>query len=446
MDQWHVGRACCNDGLAIFFDMDPSLAHGQVQLYAAPGFESAFLDNSERQAIFEDDMLPYLRDADFDAALLAALHKVDAAATPEHAAQLQTARQVNAVMGLIGAPAAVLGLGGWAFVRWRRFGKDPVYLDDPSILMPAPPPDLTAASGAMVVDGESSRRALTTAMLDLASRGLISFREEKGILSHKVGIDVQPAEGDAELAGPAGAQRPSTDRARRRPSRSDGSARSAGVRSNYVSPDHLPEFGAAVDDFDKALEEHVVAQGWYAEAPSKVVSRYSGRAWLAIAAGIGATFAGLNIPISGLTMIGIAIIVGRDRHAPVRPGDARGDQGRVGHPGDAGRLSADAPDDHAAGALHAAGGRRSERRRDDLARHARSGHRLGDGARAPARDRGRPRAAASRTCSDGRAAGDRPVLPELVYEFERQRRSARRTWRAAAGASSRTRASPTWAG
>ena len=57
------------------------------------------------------------------------------------------------------------------FFHWRRFGKDPVYLDDPSILMPAPPPDLTAASGAMIMDGATSRRALTTAMLDLASRG-----------------------------------------------------------------------------------------------------------------------------------------------------------------------------------------------------------------------------------------------------------------------------------
>ena len=28
-----------------------------------------------------------------------------------------------------------------------RYNKDPVYLDDPSIHMPAPPPDLTAASG-----------------------------------------------------------------------------------------------------------------------------------------------------------------------------------------------------------------------------------------------------------------------------------------------------------
>jgi hypothetical protein len=63
--------------------------------------------------------------------------------------------------------------------------------------MPAPPPDLTAASGAFVMDGRSSRRALTTAMLDLASRGLISFREDKGMLglSHKVGIETSPAAG-----------------------------------------------------------------------------------------------------------------------------------------------------------------------------------------------------------------------------------------------------------
>ncbi len=98
-------------------------------------------------------MVPLLRDADFDGALEVALEQVDAAATPEHAASLERARQLNAVLGLIGAPIALLGLGGWAFFNWRRFGKDPVYLDDPSILMPAPPPDLTAASGAMVMDG-----------------------------------------------------------------------------------------------------------------------------------------------------------------------------------------------------------------------------------------------------------------------------------------------------
>ena len=180
--------------MVIFFDMDPTLEHGQVQLYAAPGFEAAYLSNAERQAIFDNDMLPHLRSADFDAALEVALQKVDAAATPEHAASLQTARQVNAVVGLVGAPIVLLGLSGWAFVNWRRFGKDPVYLDDASILMPAPPPDLTAASGAMIMDGGTSRRALTTAMLDLASRGLIAFREDPGGLlsSKKVGVDIEP--------------------------------------------------------------------------------------------------------------------------------------------------------------------------------------------------------------------------------------------------------------
>ena len=73
MDQWGIGRAGFNDGLVIFFDMDPSLEHGQVQLYAGPGFEATYLSNQERQSIYENDMLPHLRSADFDAALAAAL-------------------------------------------------------------------------------------------------------------------------------------------------------------------------------------------------------------------------------------------------------------------------------------------------------------------------------------------------------------------------------------
>ena len=160
IDQWGIGRAGFNDGMVIFFDLDPSLEHGQVQLYAAPGFEAAYLSNSERQGIFDNDMLPFLRNGDFDGALDIAMERVDAAATPEHANSLQLARQANAAVGLIGAPIAFFGLAGWAVLSWRRFGKDPVYLDDPSILMPAPPPDLTAASGAMVMDGSTSRRAL----------------------------------------------------------------------------------------------------------------------------------------------------------------------------------------------------------------------------------------------------------------------------------------------
>ena len=220
--------------------------HGQVQLYAAPGFEAAYLSNGERQAIFDNDMLPHLRSADFDGALDIALAKVDAAANAEHAATLERGRQVNAVLGLVGAPIVFMGLSGWAFYNWRRFGKDPVYLDDPSILMPAPPPDLTAASGAMIMDGGTSRRALTTAMLDLASRGLIAFREEPGGLPRqhaRSGIDVNPATGDAALEAQRAAQLAPSDRTGRG-ARARSPPRRRGRRRRSSRPDELLKFGA----------------------------------------------------------------------------------------------------------------------------------------------------------------------------------------------------------
>ena len=43
-------------------------------------------------------------------------------------------------MGLIGAPVVLLGLIGSAVFAWLRYGRDPVYLDDPSIHMAGPPP------------------------------------------------------------------------------------------------------------------------------------------------------------------------------------------------------------------------------------------------------------------------------------------------------------------
>lgn len=312
IDQWGIGRAGFDDGLVIFIDLEPNLLHGQVQLYAAPGFEAAYLSYSERQAIFDDDMLPLLLEADFDGAVSVALDRIDAAATPEHAAQLQTARQVNAVLGLVGAPVAFMGLAGWVIVNWRRYGKDPVYLDDPSILMPAPPPDLTAASGAMVMDGGTSRRALTTAMLDLASRGLISFREDGGILGFgkKVGVDVAPPRGDETIEAqrarntrrPTG---PAEDVALRHLRSLGGSADDA-----YITPDELPRFGEHVPAFDTALEQHVVSRGWFKEAPSRVMSRWVVKGVLVIFVGIAAVIAGAIIPSSGLILIGGGLVAG----------------------------------------------------------------------------------------------------------------------------------------
>ena len=108
MDQWGVGRKGFDDGLVILFDLDPSSCHGQIQLYAGPGYRAAYLSNDQRDAIFNNDMLPRLQACDMAGALAAGLAKVDAAATPQNAADLSRGRIINALVGLIVGPALFL--------------------------------------------------------------------------------------------------------------------------------------------------------------------------------------------------------------------------------------------------------------------------------------------------------------------------------------------------
>ncbi len=311
MDQWGVGRKGFDDGLVILFDMYPGLVHGQVILYGGPGFIAAFLDNAEKQAIYEKDMLPRLKAGDFDGALLVAIQRVDAAATPAHAQKLEQARQINAVAGLVVAPLLAILLVAAAAWSWLRYGRDPVYLDDPSIHMAGPPDALTAAGAVYVLGGGPSRRALTTALLDLASRGELSFRQESHLFGLKkpVGIETEPAEPDPltkarELRNAARALGPA-ERLVRDALHGLGSA-----TDGYIKPDDLLKFGANVPAFDKALETEAVARGWFGEAPSKAIARWTGRAVLAGVAGAIAIFAGANLPSSGLVLIGIGLIVG----------------------------------------------------------------------------------------------------------------------------------------
>jgi hypothetical protein len=162
----------------------------------------------------------------------------------------------------------------------------------------------------MVVDGATSRRALTTAMLDLASRGELAFREEDGGLfsGNKVGIDVQPGKADdvTEARRRLNARRPIGPAEQVALSR----LRTLGTGAGFISPEELPKFGSDVAAFDTALEKHVVDRGWFGQRPSRVTSTWVGKGVLAIVAGVIALVAGLNIPMSGLTMIGVAAIAG----------------------------------------------------------------------------------------------------------------------------------------
>ncbi len=270
MDQWGVGRKGFDDGLVILFDMQDNLRHGQVNLYAGSGFRATYLTDSQRQSIFDNDMKPYLLAANFDAALASALSDVDQAATPEHAAALERARQVNAVIGL-GALVLAVGLLLWAAMAWNRHGRDPIYIDDDSVLMPAPPPGLTPAMATLLMDDRCSSRTVSAGMIDLAAHGVMSFRDESGVLGHKAGLATsgrQPEPvGDAEnrLADLIDAELASND--------------------GYLEPDKLSKLATAVELFKSNLESAAVARGWLAGKPSSVVGRWIGLGVIEIVAG-----------------------------------------------------------------------------------------------------------------------------------------------------------------
>lgn len=310
MDQWGVGQRGIDNGIVILFNLEPNKIHGQVYLYGGAGFLAVYLDQEQLQAIFDDEMLPYLRQADLDSAILAAIAKVNESATPEAAARLQLARQINAAVGLLGGGGLLVVMVGWGVRNWLRTGKDPVYTDDDSVLMAGPPPRLSAASAAALMDGGTSRRALTTAMLDLASRGELSFREEKKLLGlggTKVGIDVSPDRGDEVTE----ARRALNDR------RPIGEAEEYALKKlrslapgGYLEPDEVPGFGSSVSGFDSRLEQGLAANKWMIEPPGKVTGRWAGRGVLALFGGILVIVAGANLPASGLVLLGACAIVG----------------------------------------------------------------------------------------------------------------------------------------
>lgn len=304
INQWGVGRKGFDDGLAIFFNLRENLCNGQVQLYAAPGYQALYLTNGERQAIYEEQMLPALRECDFDTALTAAMARIDEATTAERASSLQLARQVDAVAGLILAPLLLIGLVAWAGWSWLRYGRDPVYLDSPSILMPAPPPGLTPAAAAVIMDGRSRRHALTTAMVDLASRGEIDFRASEDD-PKKLDIDITvPDQRDARLA-----------RNRRQPL---GEAERYALEElkklagaiRTIDAEDIPRFARSVGGFDDRIEAAVTANGWFRESPGDAIDRWSRRAAVVLIAGVAAVFFGINLPSSGLLLVGAAAIVG----------------------------------------------------------------------------------------------------------------------------------------
>lgn len=307
VDQWGVGRKGFDDGLVILWNLDESLKHGQVQLYAGPGFRN-LISNDQRQSIFENDMVPRLRGGDLDGAMLAAIDRIDELATPENANRLQLFRQLNALLGLVGGPIVFLLTAGWVLFHWRRYGRDPQVTESSSMFMPAPPPGMTAAAGSVVLDGSASRKSLTAALLDLASRGELAFEQEevgRFVKSTKVGIRIEePETSDPRVAlnrrdavGPP--ERWLLDKV-------DSTAGS----DRHIPADKILELGPKIDKFSGMLEKRTVELGWFTGPPSTVKGRWVGLGVAEVVLAGLVLFAAMMLPSDGLTLVAIGLGAG----------------------------------------------------------------------------------------------------------------------------------------
>jgi uncharacterized membrane protein YgcG len=297
MDQWGVGRAGRDDGLVILLGLQPDLQHGKISLYAGSGFKSAYLDERGMADVIEQDFTPLAANGDLDGAMRSMLAAIDRSVVPGSRDRLELARLIDALLGLVVAPIALLGTLALALLGWRRQGRDPFFLDSPSILMAGPPADLTPPLATVVRNGRSDQRSVTTALMELASRKLIAFRDMEAAGNGGPSIDVVSAEGgDDSLAEP--------ERYLLRVLRA-----MAGPLAS-LDREALSRLHESLGDFHQLLETDAVRLGWFREQPRRAIGRWMAIGVVELLAGGGSLAAGLIVPIAGATALGVALLVG----------------------------------------------------------------------------------------------------------------------------------------
>jgi uncharacterized membrane protein YgcG len=307
LDQWGVGRAGYDDGLVILISFESNLRHGQAHFYAGAGFLRAYLSQSDLQTVFDQVILPAAGQGQVGGGLIEAVNLIGAAITPDATDRLNLLRQVNAVLGIVGAPIAFLVIVGIAFFTWRREGDDPEVLDSPSILMAGPPADMTPPLATVVRQGRTTQHSVDTLLIELASTGRMSFQNLDR--AGKVKSDDEPD----PLLDPAIALQ---ERAPR-DGRMGAAERDAWALiqeqargGTTISRERLWALNGLLRPVRDGLEDEVVRLGWFTRRPSTLITRWSLIGFGEMALGGLFVAGGFLIPMSGLTLLGAATGVG----------------------------------------------------------------------------------------------------------------------------------------
>jgi uncharacterized membrane protein YgcG len=297
MDQWGVGRGGFDDGLVIYVGLDESLEHGQLILYGGSGFDAAYAGEDRRQAIFDEVMVPRLRAGDVGGAIQEGLARIDPLITEGGRERIERARQLNAILGLVVAPIALLGSLGTAWLAWRRGGRDPHFLDSESILMAGPPADMTPPLATVVQHGRAGQEAVTTALVELATRGALRFGSLDAEGSGEDGPSITLLDHDAAALPEPGQMLVAE-------------LRSLAGSDGQIEARDLAQLHERIGPYRTALERRAVRLGWFREPPGRAIGRWSLVAALELVAGVVLGIIGVAVPVSGLIFVAGGLGIG----------------------------------------------------------------------------------------------------------------------------------------
>jgi uncharacterized membrane protein YgcG len=309
MDEWGIGRRGFDDGFVILVSFRTSSfqSDGSLSTYAGSGFKAAYAAEDAQTLLRDATIVPAIQRGELGAGLLEAVDQLSAAITPARTGQLELYRRVNALIGLPGGALVLLVTLGLAFANWRRYGDDPELVDSPSILMAGPPAEMTPSLATVIREGSASQQSLNTAMVDLAGSGYIAFRNLDQVSKVKSddepnplidpAIDVLELPHDRKRLGAAEAETFET-------------IRRAGLNDGIVTRHALWGLNGELDPVKSTMESEAVRLGWLTRRPTPLIIRWIviGVAELGLG-GIAIVF-GYVLPMSGLTLLGLALGIG----------------------------------------------------------------------------------------------------------------------------------------
>jgi uncharacterized membrane protein YgcG len=306
VDQWGIGRSGFDDGVVLMVALDPDPGESRVALFGGSGFINSYASEAELQAIIDDTFLPLARNGHRERAVVETVEAVTSRVSPEVRQQLETSRQINAAIGIIGAPLALLATLGFAWRTWRREGDDPELIDSPSILMAGPPADMTPALATVVRHGTATQHTINTLLADLARSGRISFENLDQVQGMHSDDEPDPltdpaitVHRDDEREPIGGPENEAWDTIRR-----------LGGEDGRLTRTTLWRVNHELGPVKGALEHEAVKLGWLARMPGPSIARMT-----AIGIGIGvlgggAIWLGIAVPMSGLVLVGGALVLG----------------------------------------------------------------------------------------------------------------------------------------